>query len=100
MIYLFIGNYGINCDDFELMKFCIKGMVVKEVCVIFLNFRSEKIFDEVLKDFGILGIYGIDIRVLIRKFCLKGVVKGCFVLIDRNVDEVVVELKKIVLFIN
>ena len=32
LTYPLVGNYGINRDDFESMKPCIKGMIVKEVC--------------------------------------------------------------------
>ena len=97
LTYPLIGNYGINRDDFESMKPCIKGMIVKEVCTTPSNFRSEKTLDEALKEFGIPGIYGIDTRALTRKLRSKGVVKGCLVSIDKNVDEVVAELKKTVL---
>jgi len=79
------------------MKPCIKGMIVKEVCTTPSNFRSEKTLDEALKDFGIPGIYGIDTRALTRKLRSKGVVKGCLVSMDKNVDEVVAELKKTIL---
>lgn len=43
LTYPLIGNYGINRDDFESMKPCIKGMIVKEVCTTPSNFRSEKL---------------------------------------------------------
>lgn len=91
--YPLIGNYGINRDDFESMRPCIKGMIVKELCDTPSNFRNEKTLDEALKAFNIPGIYGIDTRSLTRKIRIKGVIKGCLVSIDRNVDEVVEELK-------
>ena len=91
--YPLIGNYGINRDDFESMRPCIKGMIVKELCDMPSNFRNEKTLDEALKAFNIPGIYGIDTRSLTRKIRTKGVIKGCLVSIDRNVDEVVEELK-------
>ena len=91
--YPLIGNYGINRDDFESMRPCIKGMIVKELCDMPSNFRNEKTLDEALKAFNIPGIYGIDTRSLTRKIRAKGVIKGCLVSIDRNIDEVVEELK-------
>lgn len=93
--YPLIGNYGINRDDFESMVPCIKGMIVKELCTTPSNFRNEKSLDEVLKEFGIPGISGIDTRALTRKLRTKGVIKGCIVSIEKNVEEVVEELKKI-----
>lgn len=38
-MYLLIGNYGINRDDFELLVFILNGIVVKEVSVYLSNFR-------------------------------------------------------------
>lgn len=98
--YPLIGNYGINRDDFESMKPCIKGMIVKELCDMPSNFRNEKTLDETLKAFNIPGIYGIDTRSLTRKIRTKGVIKGCLVSIDKNVDEVVEELKATTLSTN
>ena len=52
LTYPLIGNYGINRDDFESMKPCIKGMIVKEVCTTPSNFRSvsiDKNVDEVVE---------------------------------------------------
>ena len=92
--YPLIGNYGINRDDFESMRPCIKGMIVKELCDTPSNFRNEKTLDEALKAFNIPGIAGIDTRSLTRKIRTKGVIKGCLVSIDKNVDEVVAELNK------
>ena len=46
-----------------------------------------------MKEFGIPGIAGIDTRALTRKLRIKGVVKGCIVSIEKNVDEVVAMLK-------
>ena len=92
--YPLIGNYGINRDDFESMRPCIKGMIVKELCDTPSNFRNENTLDEALKAFNIPGIAGIDTRSLTRKIRIKGVIKGCLVSIDRNVDEVVAELNK------
>ena len=93
--YPLIGNYGINRDDFESMRPCIKGMIVKELCDMPSNFRNEKTLDEALKAFNIPGIAGIDTRSLTRKIRTKGVIKGCIVSIERNVKEVVAELNKI-----
>lgn len=36
-MYLFVGNYGVNCDDFEFINFVVKGVVVCEVVEFFFN---------------------------------------------------------------
>ncbi|MCI7224190.1 glutamine-hydrolyzing carbamoyl-phosphate synthase small subunit [Fusobacterium sp.] len=91
--YPLIGNYGINRDDYESMKPCIRGMIIGELCEKPSNFRYELTLDEVLKELNIPGIYGIDTRSLTRKIRTKGVIKGCIRSINANVEKVVEELK-------
>ncbi len=93
MTYPLIGNYGINRDDFESMEPSIKGLIVKELCDYPSNFRSQMSLDELLKSKGIVGIQGIDTRRLTRLIRDKGTVKGKIVARDRDVEEVVKELK-------
>ena len=87
--YPLIGNYGINRDDYESMKPCIRGMIIGELCEKPSNFRYEMTLDEVLKELNIGGIYGIDTRSLTRKIRTKGVIKGCIKNIDADVEKVV-----------
>lgn len=56
LIYLFIGNYGINCDDFEFIIFFVKGLIVRELCELFFNWCLVYILDEYLKMKNILGL--------------------------------------------
>ena len=49
MTYPMIGNYGINCDDFESLDPAVFGFVVQECCEAPSNFRSDYTLDEFLK---------------------------------------------------
>lgn len=91
--YPLIGNYGINRDDYEAMNPALKGMVIKELCTKPSNFRSEMTLDEVLKEFNIPGIFGIDTRSLTRKIREKGVIKGCIVDIEEDAEKIIEKLK-------
>ena len=91
--YPLIGNYGINRDDFETINPSIKGMITKEICQKPSNFRSEHSLHEVLIEFGIPGISGVDTRSLTRKIREHGTIKGIITRIDRSVEEIVAKLQ-------
>ena len=76
MTYPLIGNYGINRDDFETIRPYIHGFVVREHCDMPSNWRSTKTLDELLKDYDIPGIAGVDTRMLTRKLRYHGTMKG------------------------
>lgn len=85
MTYPLIGNYGINRDDFESIEPAIKGLIVKEICDLPSNFRTQISLDELFKKKNLSGISGIDTRKLTRILRNQGVVKGKIV--DENADE-------------
>ncbi len=85
MTYPLIGNYGINRDDYESIEPAIKGLIVKELCDLPSNFRSQLTLDEFFQKKNLSGIAGIDTRRLTRVLRNKGVVKGKIV--DENADE-------------
>ena len=61
-----IGNYGMADDDFERDRPTIGGFIVREYNDEPSNFRSSATLGEVMKKFGIPGIYGVDTRKLGR----------------------------------
>lgn len=58
-----IGNYGVTPDS-ESKKPWVSAYIVREKCDAPSNFRCEKTLDEYLKQNGIVGVYGIDTRML------------------------------------
>ncbi len=93
LTYPMIGNYGINRDDFESIEPAVHGLIVKEVCEVPSNFRSELSVDEFLKQKDIPGLAGIDTRKLTRKIRQHGTLRGRVCGMDVNVQEVVASLK-------
>ncbi|MDO5616651.1 MAG: carbamoyl phosphate synthase small subunit, partial [Cruoricaptor ignavus] len=85
MTYPLIGNYGINRDDYESIEPAIKGLIVKELCDLPSNFRTQMTLDELFKKKNLSGISGIDTRKLTRIIRNHGVLKGKIV--DENTDE-------------
>lgn len=66
MTYPLIGNYGMADDDYETITPTIGAMVVREYNDEPSNFRSSSTLSDVMKKYGIPGIYGIDTRKLTR----------------------------------
>ncbi|MEJ8598609.1 glutamine-hydrolyzing carbamoyl-phosphate synthase small subunit [Riemerella anatipestifer] len=93
MTYPLIGNYGINRDDYECIEPSIKGLIVKEVCDLPSNFRSQMALEEFFSKKGIAGISGIDTRKLTRIIRNHGVLKGRIVDMEADENQIIAELK-------
>ena len=100
MTYPLIGNYGINRDDYESIEPAIKGLIVKELCDLPSNFRTQMDLDEFFKQKNLSGISGVDTRRLTRFLRNQGVVKGKIVNEDVDTDSVIASLKETTFPIN
>ncbi len=65
--YPSFGNYGINKEDYESRKAWLSGVVVRDLCEIPSNFRSQMTVAEFLREQGVAGITGVDTRAVVRK---------------------------------
>jgi carbamoyl-phosphate synthase small subunit len=72
MTYPLIGNYGINPEDFESERPYLCGFIVREVSGIPSNWRSTGTLSDFLKQYGVVGIQGVDTRALTRHIREKG----------------------------
>ncbi|TMV46630.1 glutamine-hydrolyzing carbamoyl-phosphate synthase small subunit [Paenibacillus mesophilus] len=93
MTYPLIGNYGITRDDFESIRPFIHGFVVREHEEVPSNWRTQYTIDSLLKEYGIVGISGIDTRMLTRIIRHHGVMKGMITTSNRPVEEMLEQLK-------
>ncbi|PYI54541.1 glutamine-hydrolyzing carbamoyl-phosphate synthase small subunit [Paenibacillus flagellatus] len=93
MTYPLIGNYGIARDDFESIRPFIHGFVVREHEEVPSNWRAQYTIDSLLKEYGIVGISGIDTRMLTRRIRHHGVMKGILTTSNRPVEELMEQLK-------
>lgn len=66
MTYPLIGNYGMADDDYETKTPTIGALVVREYNDFPSNFRSTKTLGQVMKEYDIPGVYGVDTRKLTR----------------------------------
>lgn len=66
MTYPLIGNYGIADEDFETKVPSIGGLIVREYNDLPSNFRYTKTLSEVMEEYKIPGLSGVDTRALTR----------------------------------
>jgi carbamoyl-phosphate synthase small subunit len=76
MTYPLIGNYGVNTDDLESIKPQVSGFVVKEYSEFPSNFRSMECLGNWLTKHNIIGIQGIDTRMLTKMIRSVGAMRG------------------------
>lgn len=91
--YPLIGNYGINRDDFESLTPTLNGVVVKEASTHPSNFRNQKTLHEVLVQYQIPGISGVDTRSITRKIRQHGVLRAGFTDNKADIESLVEHLK-------
>ena len=94
MTYPLIGNYGINPDDFESQRPHLSGFIVKELSGIPSNWRSQGTLDEFLRQYGIVGIQGIDTRALTRHIREKGAQQAVLSTETCNTEKLIERAKK------
>lgn len=91
--YPLIGNYGINRDDFESLVPTLNGVVVKEASDHPSNFRKQKTLHDVLVEYDIPGISGVDTRSITRKIRNFGVLKAAYTDNKTEIESLVEQLK-------
>ena len=87
MTYPLIGNYGMAEEDYERDTPTIGALIVREYNDEPSNFRSKATLSEIMKEFGIPGIYGIDTRKLNRSIRDHGSRKVLITDISTSLDE-------------
>ena len=93
MTYPLIGNYGINKNDIEAIKPRALGFIVKEACSYPSNWRSEFFLSEYLNRHGVIGLEGVDTRMITRKLRTQGALRGIISTRDLNVKNLMRKLK-------
>lgn len=89
MTYPLIGNYGVTREDFESDGVKVEGFVVRELCKHPSNWRSEMSVDEMLKEYNVPGIEGVDTRMLTRKIRIYGSMKAAIGVGDVDREDLV-----------
>jgi carbamoyl-phosphate synthase small subunit len=94
MTYPLIGNYGFNREDNETLTPCCQGLIVREHATYASNWRNEYGIDEWLKMHNIIGISGIDTRMLTRKIRMHGTMKGMITTSEESDETLLARLRE------
>ncbi|OGI17098.1 MAG: carbamoyl phosphate synthase small subunit [Candidatus Melainabacteria bacterium RIFOXYA12_FULL_32_12] len=92
MTYPLIGSYGINEEDIESCKIQVNGFVVKEFVDTESNWKSTKNLSEYLIEHNIMGISGLDTRMLTKKIRTQGTM-NCVMTTGEITEELIGQLK-------
>lgn len=90
--YPLIGNYGLADDDYETKTPTVSALIVREANFEPSNFRCTKTIDEVMKEYGIVGISDIDTRKLTREIREFGSCKALITDIETRKEDALVTL--------
>ncbi len=93
MTYPLIGNYGVNPEDVESHRPFVEGFIVKEASVIPSNWRMQRSLEDYLKEYGIVGIQGIDTRALTRHVRDHGAQEGVISSLEDDPERLVANAK-------
>jgi len=92
MTYPQIGNYGVSFDEFESFGPSLYGLIVRDHEPVPSNWRARYTLEEYLKENGIVGISGIDTRMLTRHLRSNGTMKGIITTSDKPLEQLRAEL--------
>ena len=93
MTYPVIGNYGTNDDDYEAKTPFIKALIVREYNDLPSNFRYTKSLGEIMEEQNVVGLYGLDTRMLTRKLRDGGSMVGIITDAETDVDSALTKIK-------
>ena len=93
MTYPLIGNYGMTDEDYETKVPTMGGLIVREYNDLPSNFRYTKTLGEVLDEYDIPGISGVDTRMITRIIRDEGSQKVMICNAHKDYDETMAELQ-------
>ncbi len=89
MTYPLIGNYGVNEEDMESNSIHPRAFLVREYQPHPSNYRATATLAEFLRQFNILGVTGVDTRMLTRIIRTRGAMKAVVSTEDLDGDSLV-----------
>ena len=89
MTYPLIGSYGVNAEDMESAGVHPRAFLVREYQDRPSNYRATGNLADFLKQYGVLGVEGLDTRMLTRLIRITGAMKAIVTTEDMDRDSVV-----------
>ena len=90
-----IGNYGINPEDIESTKIQVSGFIIKQESIVASNYRSKQTIGNYLRDNQIVGIQGLDTRMLTRIIRNEGAMNAIISSEETNTKSLLNKLKHV-----
>ncbi len=84
LTYPHIGNYGVSPEDMESGRIQAAGLIVKAPCPAPSNWRSAQSLDGWMRESGVVGLWGIDTRALVRHIRTSGAMRGAIIAGDAD----------------
>ena len=94
MTYPLIGNYGVTPEDDESDHPWLEAFVVREACRVPSSHRSAEPLGTYLERTGVVGIEGIDTRMLTRRLREHGALRGIVSTEEKSGDTLVDRARK------
>jgi carbamoyl-phosphate synthase small subunit len=94
MTYPLIGNYGINAEDLESIRPQVAGFIVKEYFDFYSNFRATGSLGDWLAQHNIMGVQGIDTRMLTKIIRTTGAMRGVISTVEMDDETLVAKARK------
>ena len=87
MTYPLIGNYGVADEDYETKIPTIGALIVREYNDLPSNFRYTKTLSEVMEEYGIIGLSGVDTRAVTKHIRAGGSCKALITSAEKPLEE-------------
>ncbi len=87
MTYPLIGNYGVADEDYETKIPTVGALIVREYNDLPSNFRYTKTLSEVMEEYGIPGLSGVDTRAVTKRIRAGGSCKVLLTAAEKPVEE-------------
>ncbi|GAB4345582.1 MAG: glutamine-hydrolyzing carbamoyl-phosphate synthase small subunit [Desulfobulbaceae bacterium] len=94
MTYPLIGNYGVNDEDMESAGVHPRAFLVREYQPRPSNYRATGTLADFLRKHGVLGVTGVDTRMLTRIIRTRGAMKAVISTVDLDGDSLVRRAKE------
>ena len=95
MTYPHIGNTGINPEDVESSRIQVAGFIVRDGVTTPSNWRMTQPLEKYLVENSIVGIQGIDTRMLVRMIRTEGAMNGIISSKDTDLDSLKNQLAQV-----
>ena len=87
MTYPLIGGYGMADEDYEARAPRLSGLIVREYNDKPSNFRCTRTLGDVMQEYGVPGIEGVDTRMIARMLRREGGMRALLTGADRTDEE-------------